>query len=145
MKLINFDLEHPFSGIALEGLGHYWDLHNFAEFLGFNFGVPNNSLSLEWDASSKEGNPWGDTGNKAKGCKLVFRNLAFLKMSGRNDEMPLSEDLCLSEVSKVIPEMTEYRYKQKWVESEKFNLLFEFQSGRTLEIGAESVELQSLT
>jgi hypothetical protein len=144
MKLINFDLERPFVAISLKGLGHEWDLHNFADFLGLRFDAADNSLSMTWDASSHEGNPWGEPENTAKGCQLIFCNVTFLQMSGRDNEIPLSEDLCLSSVSKVIPNTTEYRCRDDWGEGEEFNLLFEFHSERSLEIGAESVELQSV-
>ena len=144
MKLINFELESPFATITLKGLGCEWDLHNCADFVGFSFNAGDNSLALAWDASSPEGNTWGDPENNAKGCKLIFRNVTFIHMSRRDEAYPHSEDLCLSSVSKVIPNTAEYRYQDKWGEDEEFNLLFEFHSERSLEIGAESVELQSI-
>ena len=141
MKLINFELESPYATITLKGFGCEWDLHNCADFVGFSFDAANNSLFLEWDASSLEGNTWGDPKNDAKGCRLIFRNITFIHMSYRDEACPLSEDLCLSSVSKVIPNTIEYRYQDKWSEGEECNLLFEFHSERSLEIGAESAEL----
>ena len=84
MKLINFELESPFATITLKGLGCEWDLHNFADFIGFSFNAAENSLSLTWDATALEGNTWGDLKNDAKGCKLVFRSVTFVHVSQRD-------------------------------------------------------------
>jgi hypothetical protein len=141
IKLLNFELESSYYALTIKGLGYDWDLHNFADYQGFCFDPTDNSLSLMWIAVPNEGNPWGCPANKSKGCKLIFRNIRFLQMSGMDESIPLSEELGLSSISKVIPNTTEWRCKETWDETDEFNLLFEFQSERSLEIGAESVEL----
>jgi len=142
MKLVNFDLERPFASISIKGLGYEWNLHNCADFLGFDFDAKDNSISLAWNASSPEGTTWdGFPNNESKGCKLIFRNVTFLQLSPRDEASPRSDDWCVSGISKAIPKTSEYRFKAEWNEGEEFNLLFEFQSERTLEIGAESAEL----
>ncbi len=142
MKLTNFDLESSFSSIALIGFGFWWDLHNGADFGGLSFDAASSSLSMLWDASSPEGPTWGDPTNQSQGCKLIFRGVTFLQLSPRDGEYPQSEDLCVSGISKVIPNTTEFRCQDQWAEGEEFNLLFEFHSERSVEVGAESVEME---
>jgi hypothetical protein len=67
-----------------------------------------------------------------------------LIVSARDYDLPLSEDLCISGISKVPPDLHSelpLRTKPQWSESEPFHLLFEFQSRRSIEIDAETVEL----
>ena len=143
MRLVNFDLESPFASISIKGLGYEWNLHNCADFLGFDFVAQDNSISLAWDASAREGTTWdGLPKNESKGCKLIFHNVNFVQLAPRDEAYPRSEDWCVSGISKAIPNTSKYRFKAEWNEGEEFNLLFEFQSERTLEIGAESAELQ---
>lgn len=139
---MNFDLESPYCSIALKGFGFRWDLHNCADSSQLSFDVANNSLSMLWDASSPEGPTWGDPTNQSQGCKLIFRNVTFIRLSPRDEAYPQSEDLCVSSMSKVIPNTTDYRCRDQWADGEEFNLLFEFQSERALEVGAESVEME---
>jgi hypothetical protein len=65
-------------------------------------------------------------------------------VSPRDQEFPLSEDSCVSGISKVIPdraEIPEYRVRVQWDTGDLFHLLIRFQSGRWIEIEAESAEL----
>jgi hypothetical protein len=73
-------------------------------------------------------------------CKLIFQNVTFFRLSPRDEAYPQSKDLCDFSISKVIPNTTDYSYQNQWADGEEFNLLFEFQSERALEVGAESVE-----
>lgn len=50
----------------------------------------------------------------------------------------------LSAIAKKIPNETNYPFKDEWGEGEEFNLVFEFHSERSLEVGAESVELEAV-
>jgi len=72
MKLENFELLQPFGGIELQGLGHVWDLHNFAHFKGLTFVPERNELILEWRIERADSNVSGKLGNTA-GCRLRFR------------------------------------------------------------------------
>ena len=65
-------------------------------------------------------------------------------MTPRDEEYPADEDCCVSAISKKIPNECEYPFKDKWDDGDEFNLLFEFQSERLLEVGAESVELEAI-
>jgi len=144
MKLVNLELDRPYNSGSIKGLGYEWDLHNCADCLGFDFSAVDSTFSMTWDASSPQGTTWGNPENDAKGCKLIFRNVNFIHMSPRDAAYPRNEDWCVSNMSKVIPNTTEFRYQDYWDEGDEFNLLFEFHSERTLEIGAESVELRAV-
>ncbi len=67
-----------------------------------------------------------------------------LIISARDEDLPYSEDLTISAISKVTPgsaEKPEYRVKREWNSSDPFHLLFEFQSERSIEVDADTVEL----
>jgi hypothetical protein len=81
------------------------------------------------------------------GCNLVFRGLKQVMVSPRDEELPLSEDTCASGICKVIPDraqIPEYRVKLEWDADELFHLFIDFQSGRRIEIDADSAELVGL-
>ena len=68
-------------------------------------------------------------------------------VSPRDEELPFSEDDCVSGISKIIPNHlgnAESPFNPQFNENEHFQLLIGFQSGRSIEIGAESVELVGL-
>jgi hypothetical protein len=79
------------------------------------------------------------------GMSLLFKNLQFLHVAARDGNLPLTEDTCVSEVLKVDPAIEHVephmRTRRDWEPSDSFRLIFRFQSGRLIEIGAESVEL----
>jgi hypothetical protein len=57
MELENFELSRPFGWIELQGLGHVWDLHNFADFEGLSFLPEPNELVLEWRVARSASHP----------------------------------------------------------------------------------------
>ena len=137
MKLLNFELAAPSFAIELVGLDFVWDLHNAATFLGVSLDAASNTGLMKWAVS-------GHPASRYQGCSLIFTGLKLLVVSARDHDLPLSEDLCLSGISKVLPDpRTEspLRMKPEWNENEPFHLLFEFQSRRSIEIDAETVEL----
>ena len=139
MILSNFELREPNHTIELVGLGHNWDLHNFAEFEGLEVNAGQNHATLRWRVPDVE-NPWGSLNNAFRGCALVFSGLRALSMTP-HDPDHATEDRDLADVSKVTPEPGEYRTRERWSPGEPFNLRFEFQSGRTIEVAAERAEL----
>ena len=137
MNLLNFELAAPSFAIELVGLDFVWDLHKAGRFLGIRLDAGNNTALMKWSVS-------GHPAAKYAGCSLIFTGLKLLVVSGRDDDLPLSEDFCISSISKVLPEPrgeSPLRMKAQWNEKEPFHLLFEFQSRRSIEINAETVEL----
>ena len=140
MRLANFDLVGPEPTITLVGLGHFWDLHNFAEFEGLAFDAATASLTLRWTVPAVE-DPWGSNGNEHMRCELVFSGVRFCYISDRGDDNT-SSDRDLAEMLRVTPELGEYRMRTEWPANSDFHLRFEFMSGRAIEIGAIEVELR---
>jgi hypothetical protein len=138
MRLVNFELRGANHTVELLALGLNWDLHNWADFIGLEF-RPDNSLVMRWTAPSME-NPWGDLNNNHAGCALVFRDLRLLRLGARDKDTLEPDDRTLAGISKVEPGEGPYRQRYEWDPADPFDLLFEFQSGRTLEIAAEEVE-----
>jgi hypothetical protein len=137
VRLLNFKLEKPSFGIELLGLGFVWDLHNSGEFVGVEFIAESNTVVMKWSLL-------GHLATKYSGCDLVFKNLKQMVVTPRDEALPLSEDRCVSGVSMVVPDgdaPAQYRIKSAWNTNDPFGLLFEFQSGRSIEIEAETVEL----
>jgi len=136
MRLSNFELSAPSFSIELIGLDFIWDLHNAGDFLGIYLQTNDNSAIMTWKIS-------GHPATKFSGCRLVFKGLRMMVVTARDAGLPLSEDHCVAGISQVIPnagDKPENRIRQS-VQDDAFNLLFQFQSGRSIEIGAEVVEL----
>jgi hypothetical protein len=144
MRFENFDLESPLGAIVLRGLGHHWDLHGFADFQGFSFDPERDELIMEWRAGHE--NPWGSDGNSARGCRLRFSVLRFLRGTSRDPAYPPQESRAVSGISKAIPgpEQSEFRFKQDWGPDEPFHLVIQFQDARELEIAADAVSLEAI-
>lgn len=137
MKLLNSELSEPSFAIELVGPGFVWDLHNSGDFLGLELRADDNTAIMRWTVG-------GYSAAKYSGCELVFRNLKLIIVSERDQELPLSEDTCISGISKIVPDggiKTEYRTRHHWSADDSFHLFFKFQSQRTIEIDAETVEL----
>lgn len=138
MKLLNFSIPDVVGAIALQGMSQYWDLHNCGLFKGFEFNSDQNVLTMTWTFSSDV---------KFSSCRLVFRGITFLLFLPSNGVVPLTEDTCVSGIFRVtvqnvlLPSPFQYRVKDTWREGEIFNLVFLLQSGRSIEIGAETTEL----
>jgi hypothetical protein len=145
VELRNFTLEKPSHAIAFEGLGHYWDLHAYAELAEVRYYTVENTVELHWRVPEME-NPWGDENNRAKGCVLRFTEVRFLKIL-QAEERNTNEDECVASISQVSiaqpakSEPAEFRMQREWKPNEDFGLFLELQSGRTIEIHAQSAEL----
>ncbi|HEY6305629.1 MAG TPA: hypothetical protein VI488_04110 [Candidatus Angelobacter sp.] len=137
MRMLNFELSASSFAVELVGLDCVWDLHNAGQFLGVNVAASDNTAIMSWRVS-------GHAVAKYSACRLVFKDLKLMVISPRDAGLPISEDLCVSGISKVVPgatEKPEYRTKRHWDSGDPFNLLFQFQSGRSIEVSAETVEL----
>ena len=141
MRLKNFDIS---GSIELQSGELFWDLHNFADFEGLELLPAYDAVMMKWTVP-KRTNPWGSPENKSSGMKLYFDNLQFLQISPRDSEMPFTEDACVSRILMVDPHVQHaepyMRTRANWAPNDSFRLVFEFQSGRIIEIESETVEL----
>jgi hypothetical protein len=148
MDLRNFELEETAGAIALKGLGLYWDLHSYAELTDIRYFTVENTVEFRWHSPDVD-NPWGDKKNYAKRCILKFVDVSFLRIV-QDETASTNEDDCVASISQVTTKQStevdalESRMKNKWREGEDFGLLFELQSGRTVEVRARSAELIAL-
>ena len=144
MRLENFELSAPFGCIELVGLGHRWDLHSWADFVGITFTPEKDELSFEWRVPSGEQNPWGSPGNQARGCRLRFIGVQHVMVTPRDSAFPKEDASSVDSIGKAIPGEREYRYKSSWAPSEPFFLRFEFVDGRAIEVGSDAVSLEAI-
>jgi hypothetical protein len=137
MNLINFDLAQPSYAIELNGLGVVWDLHNSGQFLGLDFNPRKNTMVMKWRVG-------GHPSTQYSGCNLLFSGLKLMSISSRDEALRQSEDLTVAGISMVTPEIgtdVAYRVRRQWNPDDPFHLVFEFQSRRSIELDAETVEL----
>jgi hypothetical protein len=99
MRLQNFEIS---SSIEFQSGGLFWDVHNFAKFDGLELIRAENAAVMRWSVPAVS-NPWGCYENKFAGMELHFKNLLFLHVGPRDEEMPMSEDTCVSAVLMVDP------------------------------------------
>ena len=79
---------------------------------------------------------------------LRFKDLQLLHLGVRDGDLPLTEDTCVSDVLKVDPTIEGVepykRTRHDWKPTDSFRLVFQFQSGRVIEIESETVEIVPL-
>ena len=85
MRLENFEIH---SSIALQTGNVFWDLHNFADFVGLELIPTENMAVMRWSAPA-ESNPWGCYENKFSGMTLRFKDLQLLHLGARDRDLPL--------------------------------------------------------
>ena len=137
MILTNFEIE-DMSGFRYAG--QYYDLHNDYDFQGFKYLVSTQILEMEWLKFDRKNQ--GFTLNKLPSIQLLFTTVNFLKISERDNEMPLSEDRCLDVVGFLTQEdrddMDSFSEKQTF---ENDDMILMFRGGQTFKINAYKVEL----
>jgi len=140
MRLRNFEI---YSSIEFQSGGLFWDVHNFATFDGLELIRIENAAVMRWSVPADVSNPWGSYGNGFTGMELHFKNLHFLLVGPRDEQMPMSEDSCVSAVLMVDPAIEhDDPYMRRVQEiTNSFRLVFQFQSARVIEIESEIVEL----
>jgi hypothetical protein len=136
MKLLNFAID---SSIELISNGLIWDLHNCGKVDGLDLLVNENSVLMKWTAAY----PWSGHGSNFSGVNLLFKDLYFLEIGPRDDELPLTEDNCVADLFQVAPEGRDRdpRLRALYEWTSDFHLFFQFQGRRTIEIGSRTVEL----
>src|SRR6266404_445696 len=95
MRLQNFEI---CSSIEFQSGGLFWDVHNCAIFNGLELIRTENAAVMRWSVRAAVSNRWGRYGNKFAGMELHFKNLLFLHVGPRDEEMPMSEDDCVAAV-----------------------------------------------
>jgi hypothetical protein len=86
----------------------------------------------------------GHPSTQYSGCNLLFSGLKLMSISSRDEALRQSEDLTVAGISMVTPEIgtdVAYRVRRQWNPDDPFHLVFEFQSRRSIELDAETVEL----
>lgn len=146
MQFVNFDLEQDVRTTTLRGLGGDWDLHNCADFQGFTYNTDDDMLLLRWVAMTDPDlgcvNPWGNDKNEVRSCGLRFSRLKFMQLTYPPSQQVGGGSIAgLSAISRTAPGKGELGFRSKWSPREECHLLFEFDDGRAIEIGAEAVEL----
>jgi len=139
MRLHNFEIS---SSIEFQSGGLFWDIHNLANFDGLELIRTENAAVMRWSVPTGS-NPWGCYENKFTGMELHFKNLLFLLVGPRDEEMPMSEDSCVSAVLMVNPTIKHDDPYMRQVQeiTNSFRLVFQFQSRRVIEIESEIVGL----
>jgi hypothetical protein len=135
MNFINF--ERIDNEIEIIAGNKFYDLHNISDFVEFTYNLITREITLEWRYPSGRdyGIPPTDE-NGMLGFKLprkltlTFQKVLNFSIAERDDELPFSEDTCLSSI---------------YVNNEDAgvtgnNAELEFQSGMIIKITAESVE-----
>ncbi len=135
MKLVNFSLYHEPHSIEIEAMLTSWDLHNVADFTGFTFTPIARRFEMNWRIDPR----YALREYPAEEFQIVFREVSRLEISASDPDLPFEEEACLSAVSRLRPEDVMVPYP-KFILGEQFDLLFEFQSGRRIRVGAAEAE-----
>ena len=161
MYLANFSLtDGPKIGIALHALGVEWDLHNYAEFDGFDYStaITNDSnLTLKWHIAERViewrnshgfPNAQGVPIYPGNSFGLIFFNVNYLEVAPRDPEMPSDEDKCLAAVSFIEADEDSAMYREgaftNYDPSQQndvsYHIGFCFRGGQFIRVGAEKAE-----
>jgi hypothetical protein len=137
MRLVNFEI---ISSIEMSSDGVIWDIHNCGHFNGLELLREENAILMKWIAGDY---PWFGQAKNFSGMNLLFKDLFFLEIGPRDDEMPMTEDTCVESLLKVTPEDREKDPYLRAVYdfSTDFHLFFHFQSTRNVEIGSRTAHL----
>lgn len=155
MHLSNFSLTGDGQMIALDAEGLKWDLHNHADFEGFDYSTtaPHSTFTLKWHIAERvikwrdAGCQYGVPNYPTDGFNLIFSDVSYLEIVPRDLKMPRDEDLGISSVSCVeadgekLSEAFPYLpYNVPCEETLSFHLLFRFNGGQIIRIGAKNAE-----
>lgn len=133
MLLTNFELRYP-QGVELVGLGHNWDLHNFATLDEVTFDRASATAALSWTADAAE-NPWGDPSNGSKACRLKFEGVTRWEIDkghGRGADT-------LSEIS------DRPQGSDDWHEADQFDLWIRLEDETMIKVSAANATLHAVT
>jgi hypothetical protein len=140
VRAANFQVENS---IYLQQGGRDFDLHNDYDFVAFSYSVAERVVELSWLRSS------GDWVRRELPARLVLscRGVSHLSATGRDPEMPFTEDDCLSELCFAVADGS---FEHTFVASsaaETFDFswhwVFSFMSGFTLRVAGETAHLST--
>jgi len=129
MHYLNFNLRYP-QGVEVVGLGHNWDLHNFADLAAYRYDPALRVCEFEWSVAPQHLNPWGDPSNTHAGCRIRLTGVRRCVIEGA----PPSPGAVLAEIGSVSPEGKD----------EPFDLWFLFEGGPLVKVAAKTAELKPL-
>ena len=75
----------------------------------------------------------------AEEFQIEFRNVNRLEISTANPDLPATDETCLHSLSRIRPE-DQMVPNPELIFQDQFDLLFEFESGRRIRIGAAEAE-----
>jgi hypothetical protein len=140
VRAVNFQIE---SSIYLQHGGRDFDLHNDYDFIAFSYSLAERMVELSWARSP------GDRVRRDMPARLMLscRGVTHFSATGRDPEMPFTEDDCLSALSFALADGSfEHTFVASSV-SEAFDFswhwLFSFMSGFTLRVAGESAHLST--
>jgi hypothetical protein len=81
------------NGIYLSQPPHELDLHNNFDFCGLDYSIEHRTLSLHWRRSTGD---WVAAGTPAS-VSVEFREVSEFRFLPRGEELPFTEDDCVSE------------------------------------------------
>ena len=113
-----------------------WDLHNQGRFQALVFDRVDGSVEMRWTAGRL-----GFDEMPPDRVRLVFKNVHLLEMRGTDgSEGALFNDQTLHGASLVLPGEGDPGGRLAPADDSNLRLYFEFTSGRTIEIDAETAE-----
>ena len=135
MKLINFSLYLEPHAIEIEAVGILWDLHNVADLTGITFAPIARRFAMNWCINRQ----YALRDYPAEEFQIEFRNVNRLEISTANPDLPATDETCLHSLSRIRPE-DQMVPNPELIFQDQFDLLFEFESGRRIRIGAAEAE-----
>ena len=133
-----FDLE---MSITLVAGDKYLDLHNCFDFVGYEYRPTERFMQLRWNRGTGE---W-ISAELPKGLTLTFLQVSNVAVRQRDDDMPFTEDNCLSSIS-FLPTALKDEFGAVCF-GERFpdeHMSLKFQSGAGIKIWAERVHHEFL-
>ena len=140
---------------VIEAFGISWDLHNDAEFDGFEYSntitKTNSSLILKWriaELTKQWRNVQGEARYPCGRFCIVFTDVDYLEIVPRDVEMPKSEDIGTSSISFIdaSASLAEYQYSPliPGYDPSKgtlpYHIEFLFNGGQIIRVGSDTAE-----
>jgi len=136
MKLLNFEIESP-NAIAVRAINLYWDLHNFAQFLGMRL-EPDTAVVLTWTIPDSAPSGGFATDNPYRACELWFRGLRSVEVRAPETDIPNSETRKLHQLAMYSANESTH------VPSDGSHVVFSFIGGLSIRIDAAEAEFHPL-